>query len=367
MSKPLQFTVEARSGGARAGRIKTAHSEIETPVFMPVGTAGAVKAVTVEQLREIDARIILGNTYHLYLRPGLEVLEAGGGLHGLMGWDRSLLTDSGGFQVFSLKKLRKLSDEGVEFQSHIDGSKHLFTPEKVVEIQRTIGSDIMMCLDVCPALPAERETIEEAMRRTTLWAERSLRVERKSHQAIFGIVQGGLDYDLRMRHLETLSAMPFHGLALGGLSVGESHEEMVKTVRAVAPHMPEERPRYLMGVGTPLDLVEAVAAGVDMFDCVLPTRNARMGTLYCSSGRINIKRAENRHDMEALPETHPSLAHLSRAYLRHLFTAKEITGLTLLTLHNLHYFLRLMERMREAIREDRFEAFRTSFLEGYTH
>ena len=359
---PLHFEVEARCGKARTGKVRTAHGEFETPMFMPVGTAGAVKSLTVPQIHEVGAKIILGNSYHLYLRPGLEVLEEAGGLHKFMGWDGPILTDSGGFQVFSLKKLAKMSENGVTFRSHIDGSKHEFTPEKVIEIQRIIGSDIMMCLDECPALPSDRYRIESSMGLTTRWAERAVACERKPHQALFGIVQGGLELDLRRKHVEELSKMPFDGLALGGLSVGEAPEEMYRVCHEIAPLMPENRPRYLMGVGKPQDLIEAVASGIDMFDCVLPSRNGRMGTLMTSRGRLNIKRAENRHDFRTIDPEWPTCVSASRAYLRHLFIAKEITGLTLMTMHNLNYYLTLMEVLRQSIREGRFEEVRKDLL-----
>jgi len=357
----LRFDVLATCGEARRGRIVTAHSTIETPVFMPVGTVGAVKALTSDQVDGLGARIILGNSYHLYLRPGLDVLRAAGGLHELMGWSHSILTDSGGYQIFSLKNLRELDDDGVEFQSHIDGSRHRFTPERVMEIQAAIGSDIAMCLDDCPALPCDESRLDESMARTTAWARRCLAVERPAHQNLFAIVQGGLDVERRLRHLETLAGLPFQGLALGGLSVGESAEEMYATVEAVAPQMPSERPRYLMGVGTPEDLVECVARGIDMFDCVLPTRNARMGTLYTWDGRVNITRAEFKDDMTPLdPKGKSAVSQtVSRAYLRHLMKAKEITGLVLGTLQNLSFYGELMEAVRVAIREGTLDALRS--------
>jgi queuine tRNA-ribosyltransferase len=366
MAGPIDFRVEARCGQARVGRVVTAHGEFETPMFMPVGTQGAVKALTADQLREVGAKIILGNTYHLFLRPGLEVLGAARGLHGFARWDGPILTDSGGFQIFSLKNMRKLTNEGVEFQSHIDGTRHFFSPERVVEIQRVIGSDITMCLDECPELPGTPASIAAAVERTTRWAERASRAERGQHQALFGIVQGGLDLNLRAEHLRALSALPFDGYALGGLSVGETPEEMYEVCRAIAPNMPQDKPRYLMGVGTPRDLIEAVASGLDMFDCVLPTRNARMGTLMTSQGRLNIKRAEFRQDLQTIDPTWPTIPY-SRAYLRHLFTADEITGLTLMTMHNLTYYLSLMERLRAAIRDGTFPEVRRALLRDLGH
>lgn len=369
LNERLKFEIQAESGAARVGVLETTHSALETPVFMPVGTAGVVKAMTAGQVEELGAQIILGNTYHLYLRPGLEVLEGAGGLHGFSGWRRSLLTDSGGFQAFSLKKLRKLDDDGVEFRSHLDGSAHVFTPEKVMEIQGVIGSDIAMVLDDCPGMPCEPERLDAALRRSTLWAERAKRCIRPSHQSLFAIGQGGLDIARRLAHLRSLVEIGFDGYALGGLSVGETPPEMHACVREVAPAMPREKPRYLMGVGTPWDLVECVAAGIDMFDCVLPTRTARMGTVYTDDAggrgrRLSIKRAEVRFDHGPIQEGCECLTcrTVSRAYLRHLYVSNEITGMVLLTLHNLHYYLRLMEEIRRAIRggtmEELLEAYR---------
>jgi queuine tRNA-ribosyltransferase len=333
---------------------------------MPVGTQGAVKAMTADQLREVGAEIILGNTYHLFLRPGVEVLAKAGGLHAFSRWERPILTDSGGFQIFSLKNMRKMTADGVEFQSHIDGTRHHFTPERVVEIQRVIGSDITMCLDECPELPGTPASIAAAVERTTRWAERACRAERGQHQALFGIVQGGLDLTLRAQHLSALGALPFDGYALGGLSVGETPEEMYTVLRAIAPTMPAEKPRYLMGVGTPRDLIEAVAQGVDMFDCVMPTRNARMGTLMTSRGRINIKRTEYRDDLRPIDPDWPTIPY-SRAYLRHLFRADEITGLTLMTMHNLMFYHQLMARLRAAIRDGTFPQVRAALLRNLGH
>jgi queuine tRNA-ribosyltransferase len=366
MTSPLQFEVQAHSGGARAGQVTTAHGSFETPRFMPVGTQGAVKAMTADQLKEIGAEIILGNTYHLFLRPGLEVLGKARGLHGFARWDRPILTDSGGFQIFSLKNMRKLTDEGVEFQSHIDGDRHFFSPERVVEIQKVIGSDITMCLDECPELPGTPASIAAAVERTTKWAARASSAERGQHQALFGIVQGGLDLTMRAQHLTALSGLPFDGYALGGLSVGETPEEMYEVCRAIGPTMPADKPRYLMGVGKPRDLIEAVACGIDMFDCVLPTRNARMGTLMTSRGRLNIKRAEFRDDMRPIDPDWPTIPY-SRAYLRHLFVSDEITGLTLMTMHNLMYYNQLMATLRRAICDGTFPEVRLTLLKNLGH
>jgi queuine tRNA-ribosyltransferase len=361
----FSFELLATDRQARRGVVHTAHGDIPTPVFMPVGTAGTVKTLTVTQLeQDIDARIILGNSYHLYLRPGLEILEKAGGLHRFMGWNRAILTDSGGFQVFSLAKLRSLGDDGVVFQSHIDGSKHTFTPESVAHIQAVIGSDIAMCLDDCPALPATPERLDASLKRSTHWAQRTLECPRPAHQARFAIVQGGLDVERRLAHLAELTALPFEGYALGGLSVGETPPEMHALCREVVPSMPVERPRYLMGVGTPWDLVESVSAGMDMFDCVLPTRTARMGTAYVGTGqKVVITNAKYRDDLRPLDENCDCLAcrTVSRAYLRHLFVAKEVTGLVLMSLHNLRYYARLMAQIRASIEEGSFQALRARY------
>lgn len=361
---PISYTLIKKSGKARRGVVHTEHGDIQTPVFMPVGTNGAIKALSVEQVESLDPAIILANTYHLYLRPGIDLLREAGGLHKLADWKRAYLTDSGGFQVFSLSKMRKFDPDGVHFQSHIDGSKHFYTPELVMDIQGAIGSDIAMVLDDCPALPATRERIEASVKRSIAWAERCARCERPAHQGLFGIVQGGLDLEMRLRHLEALVEMPFQGLSIGGLSVGETPQEMHEMCEAFVHHMPEDYPRYLMGVGTPWDLVEGVAAGIDMFDCVMPTRNARMGTVFIGNGRrLNIRNASNRTDMRPLDENCQCLAcrRFSRAYIRHLYVAKEITAVILLTLHNLTYYLDLMRKIRTALENDTFEELRAKF------
>jgi queuine tRNA-ribosyltransferase len=349
----MKFEVIARSGHARAGVLTTPHGEIETPIFMPVGTAGTVKGMTVGELAAppLDARIILGNTYHLYLRPGMEVVAAHGGLHRMMAWDRPILTDSGGFQVFSLSGLNQIDDDGVTFQSHIDGSRHRLTPEKSIEIQRTLGSDIVMAFDQCPPGDAPPEVIAQAMGRTTAWARRCLDAPRGSGQALFGILQGGTSVDLRRRHLDELGPMPFDGFALGGFSVGEPVEAMYQTLDAFAHELPADRPRYLMGVGTPQDLERAIRAGVDMFDCVMPTRNARNGQLFTSEGKIVISNARHRMDTSPVDPTCPceTCTRYSRAYLRHLFLAREILFSRLATLHNLTHYLRTVRRLRQAV------------------
>lgn len=353
----FSFEVLAERGKSRAGILHTPRGDILTPVFMPVGTLGTVKAMSPVELMSppIDAKIILGNTYHLYLRPGLEVIADHGGLHGFSNWERPILTDSGGFQVFSLAKNNKVDDEGVTFRSHIDGSKHRLTPEVSMEIQGVLGSDIAMVFDQCPPGDAPEKVQELAMRRTTAWAARSARVERPAGQSLFGIIQGGLDVDRRLRHLDELSEIGFDGYALGGLSVGEPPPEMYRVLEGVAHRLPEQQPRYLMGVGTPTDLYRGVGAGIDMFDCVMPTRNARTGTLFTSEGKVQIRNAKHRRDTGPLDPACPcyTCTTFSRAYLRHLFKAGELLFSRLATLHNLSYYARLMQSMREAILEDR--------------
>ena len=356
MTDGFSFEVLATKGNARAGVIHTPRGDILTPVFMPVGTLGAVKAMTMAEMASapIDAKVILGNTYHLYLRPGTEVLALHGGLHGFSGWQRPILTDSGGFQVFSLgrgKKLAKVDDDGVSFQSHIDGSKHRLTPEKSMEVQGVLGSDIAMVFDQCPPAEASIREHERAMARTTAWAKRCLSCQRPSGQALFGIVQGGTHLDLRKRHLDEIAAHDFDGIALGGLSVGETPEEMYRVLDAIVHTMPAAKPRYLMGVGTPRDLRHGVGSGIDMFDCVMPTRNARTGTLFTSSGKLQIRNAVHRTDTRPLDENCPcqTCQTASRSYLRHLYMAKEVGYNRLATLHNLTHYARLMEGLRDEI------------------
>jgi queuine tRNA-ribosyltransferase len=355
----FSFRVEKTDGAARLGRITTPRGEVATPAFMPVGTHGTVKAVTPEELRSCGVEIVLCNTYHLYLRPGHEIVRDLGGLHRFMHWDGPILTDSGGFQVFSLSRLRQVDDEGVRFRSHLDGSLHLLTPEKSMEVQAALGSDVAMVLDECPALPAEREVVERAVIRTTLWAERS-RAAYDGPGVPFGIVQGGPYRDLRERSVAELRRLDFPGYAIGGVSVGEPPEAIAAVARDTAALLPEERPRYLMGVGRPRDIVEAVASGCDLFDCVMPTRNARNGTLFTSEGRINIKREEYRRDGGPLDPrcSCDACRHYCRAYLRHLFVANEILASRLHTIHNLAYYLGLMERTRRAIASGTFDALR---------
>jgi queuine tRNA-ribosyltransferase len=357
------FRKVAACGRARLGRMTTDHGDLDTPAFMPVGTQGAVKAITTDELRKCGASIVLSNTYHLYLRPGHDVIRELGGLHRFMNWDGPILTDSGGYQVFSLAELRKIDDEGARFQSHIDGSTHLLTPEKSMEVQSVLGSDVAMVLDECPPAEATRDQLADAVDRTTRWAARS-RTAYAGPGVAFGIVQGGTHRDLRERSARELLELDFPGYAIGGVSVGEPAERMVETVNFTADLLPEDRPRYLMGVGMPRDLVEAVAAGVDLFDCVLPTRNARNGSLFTSNGRFNIKRSEFRRDERPVDESCPceTCTNYSRAYLRHLFVSGEILSARLHTIHNLTYYLGLMQQIRAAIAESRYDEFRVGFL-----
>jgi queuine tRNA-ribosyltransferase len=376
---PFRFELEHTSCGARAGRMTTDHGVVETPVFMPVGTQATVKATPPSSLAAeaadggIDARVILGNAYHLVLRPGVDVIEAAGGLHGFMGWGRAILTDSGGFQVFSLADLRKVEDRGITFRSHVDGSLHLFTPESVIEAQARIGADIVMSFDHCTRLPCERAEAQRAVELTTAWARRGLaargpRFRHHDHeQVVFGIVQGASYADLRRRSLAELVEMDFPGYALGGLSVGESKEETWEMTEVVAEGLPRDRPRYLMGVGTPLDLVDGVSRGVDMFDCVMPTRNGRNGTVFTSDGKMVLKNACYANDFRPIDEDCgcQTCRRFTRAYLRHLFVAREILGPVLATHHSLYFYCDTMRRMRGAIERDEFETWRREFAVRY--
>lgn len=363
----FSFALEASDpSGARAGTLRTPHGQIETPIFMPVGTQATVKNLSPDELVALGAQIILSNTYHLFLRPGPEIVSQLGGLHRFMRWERPILTDSGGFQVFSLSSLRKITDEGVSFQSHIDGSKRFLGPEESIKTQEALGSDIMMAFDECPPGGAERGVIEEAMRRSSLWLKRAVAVKSREEQALFGIVQGGVDLALRKRHLEEVCAFDLPGYALGGLSVGEPIPAMREVVKEITPLFPRERPRYLMGVGTPEDLVESIGAGVDMFDCVMPTRNARHGTLFTRAGKLHITNASFAKDEGPIDEGCGCYAcqRFSRAYLRHLFVAQEGLGLRLATLHNLWYYLSLVKGARAAILQGEYQNFRQAFYQA---
>lgn len=355
----FRFELIKTDNSARLGRVITERGVVNTPAFLPVGTVGTVKALTSDELKELGAEIVLSNTYHLYLRPGHEVIKELGGLHRFMNWDGPILTDSGGFQVFSLSPLRRINDEGVEFRSHLDGSTHFLTPELVMEIQSAIGSDIAMIFDECAPYPSTRDYVIKSVQLTTRWARRCK--ESRSHQQVlFGIVQGGMYKDLRKQSAEELIEVGFDGYAIGGLSVGEPKGLMYEIINYTVPLLPADKPRYLMGVGDLLDVLEAVSAGVDMFDCVMPTRNARNGTLFTSKGRISIKREEFKKDPEPLDPncTCYTCRNYSRAYLRHLFMNKEILSMRLNTLHNLHFYLDFFRRMRDAIQNDGFERFR---------
>ncbi len=362
----MKFALHATDGAARRGTLHLAHGAVETPAFMPVGTYGTVKAATPPELQALGAQIVLGNTFHLWLRPGLDVIAKHGGLHGFMRWNRPILTDSGGFQVFSLGALRKVSEEGVTFQSPVNGDRLFLTPEESMRIQRVLDSDIAMIFDECTAYPATREEAATSMRLSLRWAARSKAAHAGNPNALFGIVQGGMHEALRDESLAGLVDIGFDGYAIGGLSVGEPKEDMARILAHTAPRMPRDRPRYLMGVGTPEDLVEAIAAGIDMFDCVMPTRNARNGMLFTRFGDLRIKNARHREDTRPLDETCacPACAGgFSRAYLHHLHRANEILGSRLNTLHNLHYYQWLMREARAAVAEGRFEAFRARFRE----
>ena len=377
MSPEFAFSLRASDGAARLGTLTTPHGVVETPAFMPVGTQGSVKAALHRDLEDIGASIILGNTYHLFLRPGDELIARRGGLHRFIGWERPILTDSGGFQVFSLVDRRTIREEGAEFRSHLDGSPHMLSPERATDIQARLGSDIAMVLDECLAFPATRDGAAASMERSARWAGRCrVRLEQLREgeaagvevtnpgQAQFGIVQGGVFPDLRAASVDATVAVGFEGYAIGGLSVGEPIDVMYETVAATAGHLPESRPRYLMGAGTPEDLVECVARGIDMFDCVMPTRNARNGQLFTSQGRVNIRNARHAEDdgpLDSSCSCYTCRRH-SRAYLRHLYMAGEVAALALNTLHNLTFYLDTMQRIRKAIAFRSFETFRQEFL-----
>ncbi len=359
----MHFTITSTDGAARRGRLKLAHGEVETPAFMPVGTYGTVKAMSPAELVEIGAQIVLGNTFHLWLRPGLDVIAAHGGLHRFMGWDGPILTDSGGFQVFSLGELRKISEEGVKFQSPVNGDPCFLSPEESMRIQKVLNSDIVMVFDECTPYPATEKETRDSMELSLRWADRSKRAHEGNANALFGIVQGGMYENLRDESLAGLIDIGFDGYAIGGLSVGETKSEMQRILAHTAPRLPADQPRYLMGVGTPQDLVEAVAAGIDMFDCVLPTRNARNGWVYTRRGIIKLRNARYRDEVRPLDEQCAcyTCRHFTRAYLHHLQRANEILGARLNTLHNLHYYQELMRELRQAITAGRLSGFVAEF------
>lgn len=370
MALTYELIKKDKYSNARVGVIHTEHGDIPTPIFMPVGTLGTVKTMTVEELKEMDAKIILGNTYHLYLKPGMEIMRQAGGLHKFMNWDRPILTDSGGFQVFSLSDMRKINENGVEFRSHIDGSKHFFTPEKSIEIQNDIHSDIMMSFDECVDARADYDYVKQSMERTIRWAKRGLDYHKEhSHkdQSLFGIVQGGLFKDLREKSVIETTTMDFDGFSIGGLSVGETKKEMIDILNFTTPLLPEDKPRYNMGVGTPDYLFESYQAGIDMADCVLPTRMARHGTALTSEGRLVVKNASFKDDFTPLDHECDcyTCKNYSRAYLRHLVNVNEILGARLLSYHNLYFLLKLCENIRQAIMEDRFLEYKEEFYKKY--
>ena len=367
---PVRYSLEKTSGKARAGVITTPHGEIYTPVFMPVGTQATVKTMTPEEVKAIGAEIILGNTYHLYLRPSDELVAKFGGLHKFMNWDKPILTDSGGFQVFSLGALRKIKEEGVYFSSHIDGSKHFISPEKSISIQNNLGSDIIMVFDECPPGLSDRKYIIDSIERTTRWAKRCIEANKNpDKQGLFAIVQGGIYEDLRDQSLNELSVMDegFSGYAIGGLAVGEPREDMYRILDYITPKLPENKPRYLMGVGEPLDMLEAVANGVDMMDCVQPSRIGRHGTVFTKYGILVIKNAKYAEDPRPLDEDCDCYAckNYTRGYIRHLFKADEILGQRLATYHNLHFLIKMMNGARKAILEDKFAEYKEEFEADY--
>ena len=360
----FSFRLQATSGRARAGLLETPHGLVETPIFMPVGTAGAVKGLTPRDLTEVGARIVLANTYHLMLRPGDSLVAELGGLHGFTGWSGPFLTDSGGYQVFSLSSLRRITEEGAFFKSHLDGTAYSLSPERSMEIQTNLGADIVMAMDECPPYPASHPAVEAATARPARWARRSQAAHRRSDQALFGIVQGGVFLDLRERSAKEIAAIGFPGYAVGGLSVGEPKEDMHRVLDLLDPMLPQDKPRYLMGVGTPEDLLDGVARGIDMFDCVLPTRNARNGQLFTRRGKLSIRNARYKTDPRP-PDADCSCytcRTVSRAYLRHLHQAGEITAATLMTLHNLAFYLDTLRRVRQSIVLGQFEEFRGEML-----
>ena len=369
-----------KNSKARLGKLTTAHGEVNTPVFMPVGTQGTVKTLSNDELNECGAEIILGNAYHLFLRPGLDIIKKAGGLHKFMGWQKPILTDSGGYQVFSLAVLRKLTENGAEFSSHIDGAKHLLTPEKVIEIQQILGSDIMMMFDECVHYPAARDYVEQSLELTTKWARRSKdyfvsRLEPANQQTskpanqqlLFGIVQGSTYLDLRKKAVEELLKIGFDGYAIGGVSVGEPNDLIHEISSYTASLLPEDKPRYLMGLGTPPDMLEAISQGIDMFDCVVPTRNGRNGQAFTWNGQLQLRNAGYKEDFTPIDKDCGCMAckNYTRAYIRHLFNTEELLGLRLVSLHNVHFYVKLIELSRQAIGGDRFEKFKKEFVVKY--
>ncbi len=369
MSDPVTFELlhTCKQSGARLGVLHTPHGDIPTPIYMPVGTQATVKAMTSREMEEVNAKIILSNTYHLHLRPGEDIVREAGGLHTFMDWHHPILTDSGGFQVFSLSELRKITEEGAAFRSHLDGSKQFISPEISMDIQQALGADIAMAFDVCSAYPCDRKTAEEAMRRTHRWAERCKKHHTRSDQALFGIVQGAFYEDLRIESAKTLADMDFPGYGIGGLSVGEPKPVMYDMLEKIEPYMPKYKPRYLMGVGTPDCFLEGVLRGVDMFDCVLATRIARNGTCFTRHGRLVVRNAQFARDFTPIEADCDCYAcrHFTRAYIRHLLKAEEITGARLMSIHNLRFLIRMMEEIRDAIAQDRFLDYRREFYEKY--
>jgi queuine tRNA-ribosyltransferase len=361
----FEFTLEAKCSQARAGKLRTPHGIIETPIFMPVGTRGTVKTLSPAELeQDIKAQIILGNTYHLYLRPGHKLIEKAGGLHQFMGWNKPILTDSGGFQVMSLKGLRKITEDGVRFQSHIDGSYHFFTPEKAIQIQNAIGADIIMSFDECPPFPATKKYVEKSLEMTLRWAERGKKAhQRPNEQALFGIVQGGIYPELREKSARALMKIDFPGYSIGGLAVGEPKENMLQITSYLNNILPEKKPRYLMGVGTPTDLLRNIANGVDMFDCVMPTRNARKGSVFTRNGKLIIKSARYKEDFRPIDEKCNcyTCRNFGRAYIRHLFSVNELLGMRLASIHSLHFYLELVQKARKAILTNSFQKFMNEF------
>ncbi len=367
MAFEYQLKKECEDTKARVGELSTPHGKIETPIFMPVGTKATVKTMTPDELKKIEAQIILSNTYHLYLRPGHDLIKEAGGLHQFMNWDRPILTDSGGFQVFSLGDMNKINEEGVAFKSHLDGSKHFISPEKSIEIQTALGADIIMAFDECAPYPAERDYVKDSLKRTTRWLERCIEVKERDDQALFGIMQGGMYRELREESAKEIVQFDLPGYAIGGLSVGEPKEKMLEVLDYAPDLLPQNKPRYLMGVGTPFDLFEGVMRGVDMFDCVFPTRIARNGAVFTSEGRLTIRNATYKRDFTPLdPECDCYVCrNYTRGYIRHLIKQNEILGVRLTTYHNLYFLLQMMKRIRESIIEDRFLEYRKEFYQKY--